>query len=109
LGITQEEPRQARLQTVALARASQGKGYALEAVEAVLGFCFEKINLHRVFSACDHRDAAGLRLLDRLGLRREGEFVKDRWVGDDWANTVWFAALREEYRKAGEADTGEKK
>jgi len=92
-----------RLQVVfniGLNRNFQRQGFALEAVEALLGFCFEGLKLHRVACWCDSRNAAACRLLDKVGLRREGEFVKNRWVHGEWTNSIWFAALREEYLQA---------
>jgi RimJ/RimL family protein N-acetyltransferase len=35
-----------------------------------------------------------------VGLRREGEFVKDRFVRGKWMSSVWYAALEEEYLEA---------
>jgi RimJ/RimL family protein N-acetyltransferase len=80
----------------------------LEALDAVVGFCFAGIKLHRITATCDSRNAAARGLLEKLGLRREGEFVKDHLVDGEWANTLCFAALREEYGEAaeGSADAG---
>ena len=77
------------------------QGYDLEAVVACLTFCFEGLRLHRVSSWCDSRDADTCRLLEKAGLRREGEFVKSRHLQDEWTNTVWYATLDEEYLQAG--------
>ncbi len=83
----------------------QHKGFALEALDAVIRFCFEGIRLHRVTARCDSRNAAGCRLLENVGMRREGEFVKDNFVNGEWVNTIWYAALNEEYRRAAEQTT----
>jgi RimJ/RimL family protein N-acetyltransferase len=86
---------------IVLHRNHQRKGFAVEAVDAILGFCFEGIKLHRVAARCDSRNTAACRLLDNVGMRREGEFVKDqRLMNGTWANTAWYAALDEEYREA---------
>ena len=81
----------------------QGKfeqqGFGLEAVVAFLTFCFEGLRLHRVASWCDSRDTNACRLLEEAGLRREGEFVKNRFLQDEWATSLWYAILDEEYRK----------
>ena len=93
---------QQRLQagfSVFLNRAYQRKGFAAEAVDAFLAFCFEGINLHRVTAACDSRNAGACRLCEKLGLRREAEFLKDNFFNGEWANTVWFALLKEEFSK----------
>ena len=80
----------------------QRQGFAREAVVAFLTFCFEGLKLHRVAAWCDSRNTAGCRLLDKAGLRREGEFLKDTWIDGGWTNSVWFAVLEEEYRAAGD-------
>jgi RimJ/RimL family protein N-acetyltransferase len=76
------------------------KGFGLEAVEAVLGFCFEGLKLHRVAGWCDSRNIAACRLLEKAGLRKEGEFVKNRWAHGEWTSSIWYAALGEEYLQA---------
>ncbi|MCX6929626.1 MAG: GNAT family N-acetyltransferase [Verrucomicrobia bacterium] len=86
--------------SIGINRSFHRQGYALEALEAVLGFCFESLNLHRVAGWCDCRNVAGCGLMEKVGLRREGEFVKNRWVHGEWTNSVWYAALEEEYLTA---------
>ncbi len=83
--------------SIGLNRGFHRQGYATEAVEALLGFCFESLKLHRVAAWCDSRNVAGRRLMEKIGLRREGEFLKNRWRHGQWTDSVWFAALKEEY------------
>jgi len=95
LMLTDPHRLQARL-SIYLNRNYQRKGFALEALKALLGFCFEEIKLHRLSASCDSRNAAACRLFESLGLRREGEFLKDNLLRGEWVNTVWYAALAEE-------------
>jgi len=89
---------------ISLHKSYQRKGLAREAVDGLLGFCFAGIKLHRVAARCDSRDAAACRLCENVGMRREGEFVKDQLLTEgQWTNSVWYAALEEEY---GSADAG---
>ena len=85
--------------SISLNRKFQRQGFAREALVALLTFCFEGLKLHRVAGWCDSRNTAACRLLEQAGLRREGEFVKSRWVHGEWANSLWYAVLGEEYRK----------
>jgi RimJ/RimL family protein N-acetyltransferase len=85
---------------IGLNRSFQRKGFALEAAEAVLGFCFEGLKLHRFAGWCDSRNTAACRLLEKVGMRREGEFLKNRWLHGEWTNSIWYALLEEEYREA---------
>jgi RimJ/RimL family protein N-acetyltransferase len=83
--------------SVLLNRAYHRKGYAKEAVRAMLAFCFVGINVHRVVALCDHRNVAGRRLLSSAGFRQEGEFVQDQWVKGEWISTCHYALLNSEY------------
>jgi [ribosomal protein S5]-alanine N-acetyltransferase len=78
----------------------QKKGIGLEVGEALLGFCFEGLKLHRLSVSCDSRNVAARRLCEHLGLRREGEFLKNRYLRGEWVDTVFYAALLDEWLKA---------
>ncbi|MEI6392443.1 MAG: GNAT family N-acetyltransferase [Verrucomicrobiota bacterium] len=97
LGLTITDPH--RLQAtlnIYLNRSFQRKGFALEALIALIEFCLGAIKLHRVSASSDSRNIAACRLFEKAGLRREGEFLKDNLLHGEWGNTVWFAALGEE-------------
>ncbi len=94
---------------IRLHREYQKKAFALEAMEAVLDFCFATVGRHRVTAVCDARNTAACQLFQRLGLRREGEFIKNKLAGDEWVNTVHFATLAEEWENAPATGEGEKR
>jgi RimJ/RimL family protein N-acetyltransferase len=75
----------------------QRKGFAAEALTALLGFCFRDIHVHRVTAHCDARHTAAVRLLDKIGLKGEGLFRQDRFLRGEWTDTAWYAVLRQEY------------
>lgn len=101
LSLTFTDPQRLQVTfSIGLNRSFHRQGFALEAVEALLGFCFEGLKLHRVAGWCDSRNAAACRLLEKAGLRREGEFVKSRWAHGEWTNSIWYAVLAEEYLSA---------
>ncbi len=104
LNFTDPRRSQARL-NICLNPKFHHKGFALEATDALIRFCFADIRLHRVTGCCDSRNTAACRLLENVGMRREGEFVKDNFLNGEWANSVWYAALDEEYRRAAEQTT----
>ena len=86
--------------SIGLHQKFQRRGLAREALVALLTFCFEGLKLHRVAGWCDSRNVAGCGLLQKVGFRREGEFVKNRWVHGEWVNSVWYAMLEDEYQSA---------
>jgi len=48
-----------------------GKGYAQEAMKAILGFCKQRLNLNRVVSETQAANLRSCRLLETLGYRAE--------------------------------------
>ena len=82
---------------ITLARGFQGRGFATEALRAVLGYLFSTLGKHRVFGSVDPRNAPSLALLERVGMRREAHFVESLWFKGGWADDVIYAMLRREY------------
>lgn len=80
-----------------LGRAHWGQGFAQEAVRAALRFGFDAMDLHRVEADVHPENAASLRLLERLGFRREG-LLRERWrVEGRWDDSVLLGLLRREF------------
>jgi RimJ/RimL family protein N-acetyltransferase len=59
----------------ALARAHWGRGFATEAGSAVVGWALDRPEIHRVWAVCDVDNVASARVLEKLGLRREGRLA----------------------------------
>ena len=60
-----------------LARASWRRGYASEAGRAVVGWAAARPEIYRVWAVCDIDNTASARVLEKLGLLREG--ILRRW------------------------------
>jgi RimJ/RimL family protein N-acetyltransferase len=80
------------------ARGYQGRGFATEAVSHLMTHAFERLRLHRVFAVADVRNARAIALLERVGMRREGEFRDAEWFKGEWTSTVLYALLEGERR-----------
>ena len=89
-----------------LAPAVQRQGYATEAVTALLDDLFGTFGLHRVYAVCDVENEASARLLERVGMRREGHFIESVWFKGRWSSEYWYAILRAEWA-ARRADQGQ--
>jgi RimJ/RimL family protein N-acetyltransferase len=95
-----EDARQAEI-GYSLAGAYQGKGYASEAIRRLLDYLFGDLELHRVRAICDVENVASARLLERVGMRREGHFVESFWTKGRWSSEYWYAILRREWQRQG--------
>jgi RimJ/RimL family protein N-acetyltransferase len=84
----------------ALDRAHQGKGLAAEAVGRLIAFAFGELDLHRLEADADPRNARSLKLLERLGFRREG-YLRERYlVGGEVQDAVFLGLLRGEWSRS---------
>lgn len=81
------------------ASAAQGKGFATEAMTALLNYLFTELAVHRVAADALAVNARSVRLLERLGFRREGYFLEAEWFEDGWADNVIYAILAREWRE----------
>lgn len=81
-----------------LAPEHQGLGYAAEAVARVVDYLFKQLGKHRVTASADPRNKRSLKLMERLGMRREAYCKKSFWTGKAWADDVLYALLRAEWR-----------
>lgn len=86
-------------------RSYQGRGYATEAANAVIAYGFNTRGARRIVAMCNPLNTASWRLLERLGMRREGHlkqniyFKKDEKGNPIWSDTYEYAILKDEYIK----------
>ena len=83
--------------SLSLNQTATPKGLAVEVLEAILDFCFQELNLHRVIAECNSNEIDTRRLYEQVGMRKEAEFVKQYFVNGEWLSTTWYAILEEEY------------
>ena len=82
---------------ITLAPEAQGKGYASEALTAVIDFLFGSLQKHRVHAVTDAANASAIALFGRLGFRQEAHFVNHLWFKGAWCSEYVFAMLRTEW------------
>ena len=83
------------------ARPAWGQGFATEAVRLILDFAFNTLDVHRVWAGCDSENAASARVLEKVGMRREGCFKHDYQIRGVWRDTLAFAILSDEWAALG--------
>ena len=83
----------------ALNRAYRGKGYATEAARRMISFGFDDLGLHRIYAECDPRNERSIRLMKRLGMRREACLREVLHVKGAWRDRCVYAILVHEWSK----------
>ena len=76
-----------------------GRGYATEAVRALLDIAFDDLELRRVTAACFAANEASWRLMERVGMRRETYNVRESLHrSGEWLDGMVYALLTDERR-----------
>ena len=78
---------------------AQGRGLATEGAREMLRAGFSELGLHRIVADCDTRNAASLRVMARLGMRREAELVENELLKGEWTSEIVCAILESEWRR----------
>ena len=74
-----------------------GRGLATEAAESMLALGFDNLGWHWIIGSCDARNHSSVRLMERIGMRREAHFVHNHIVKGEWTDELIFAILDQEW------------
>ncbi|MFC2096032.1 GNAT family N-acetyltransferase [Candidatus Bipolaricaulota bacterium] len=81
-----------------LSSAYRSRGIATEAAQAVLGFVFDHLDVHRVHARTGLANAPSWRLMERLGMRREAHFREGHTnLAGQWDDEFIYAILKKEW------------
>ena len=75
------------------AKAYWGRGYATEAVKAVLSFAFGVLKLHRVSAPVALDNKASANVAGKCGMTREGRFRQSHFIKGSWWDIDYYAML----------------
>jgi RimJ/RimL family protein N-acetyltransferase len=76
----------------------QNKGLGIEAVKHLLEYIFNTLNKHRVIAITDVRNKNSIKLLEKIGMRKEGHFIKNAWYKEEYTDEFLYAMLKEEWK-----------
>jgi len=78
-----------------------------EAVAVILRYAFEELALHRVEAAIVPRNAASIRVAEKLGMREEGVAERFLQIAGVWEDHIRYAITSEEWQRRG-AEIGDR-
>jgi [ribosomal protein S5]-alanine N-acetyltransferase len=84
-----------------------GQGFGTELARTLLRFGFEQLGLHRIFAYCDTRNIGSYRVLEKVGMSREGHLRENLKVQDGWHDTFLYAVLAREYESSDDEQTAD--
>lgn len=77
-----------------------GRGYTTEAARATLAYGFSTLGLNRVFAHHFARNPASGRVMQKIGMRHEGELRQHVRKGERFEDLILYAILRHEWEAA---------
>ncbi|MGZ2370303.1 GNAT family N-acetyltransferase [Ancylomarina sp. YFZ004] len=82
-----------------LAKNHHGKGFASEALKGTIDYLFEDLNKQRITCSIDPQNQASIKMVERLGFRKEAHFKQSIYVDGEWYDDVVYAILKAEWNK----------
>ena len=73
-----------------------GKGYATEALRAVIAYLFEQTTVNRISASTWSENMASARVLEKAGMRFEGLARQRRFAKGAFRDVKFYAILRED-------------
>lgn len=80
----------------------QNQGYATESALGLIRYGFKHLGVHRVIAHCNPANIASWRVLEKIGMTREGNFRKNIFFhtnqdgSPNWIDTFEYALLKED-------------
>ena len=94
-----EEHRQASF-NIMMHPAYRRQGYGTEALLGLIGFGFSGIALHDIRVGINSRNMAGRRMVEKAGMKLEGEFIEEHRVKGEWVDTAYYVIQSKASQKA---------
>lgn len=74
-------------------RHYHGRGYALEAMQALLDLIKRDWPVHKFVAYADPDNIPSIKLMEKLGMEKEGHFKSHYKVGDRWTDEVAYGIV----------------
>lgn len=77
----------------------QNKGFATESLKKVIDYLFNDLNKHRIIASIDPNNTNSIRLVERIGFRKEAHFVESLLINEKWVDDLIYALLEKDWYK----------
>ncbi|MBN1567138.1 MAG: GNAT family N-acetyltransferase [Acidobacteria bacterium] len=82
-----------------LARPHWNKGLTTEAARTVMDWAFNTQDIYRLCAWCDPRNTSSWRVMEKLGMKREGLLRSHLFWNGEYRDQLWYGILRPEWEK----------
>jgi len=93
-----EEDRKAGFRISMKSISLTGKGYGTEAINIILRFVFEQLNLNRLQLEVFSHNLRGIRAYEKVGFVTEGILRQSLYYNDSYSDEIIMAILKSDYK-----------
>jgi RimJ/RimL family protein N-acetyltransferase len=72
----------------------QNKGYATETIKRIVDYLFGELNKQKVIASIDPDNKSSIRLVERIGFRRETHAVERFFVNEKWVDDLIYVLTK---------------
>ncbi|MFC0470315.1 GNAT family protein [Halalkalibacter kiskunsagensis] len=74
-----------------------GNGFGTEVARLLVEFGFSEFKLHRIYATCDPRNIGSSRVLEKIGMTKEGRIREDLLIKEGWRDSLLYSVLEQEW------------
>jgi len=76
----------------------RGNGYVTEALSVIIYYLIHSLGKHRIIASIDPANIDSIRLVERLGFRKEAHFIESLFFHGRWVDDLVYAILAKEWQ-----------
>ena len=76
----------------------RGKGYATEALTVIINYLINHLNKHRIIASINPTNTDSIKLIERLGFRKEAHFKESLFFHGEGVDDLTYAILAKEWQ-----------
>lgn len=80
-----------------LSQKYQNSGYATESLTGVIDFLFGELKKHRIITSIDPENDKSIKLVERIGFRKEAHFVSSLFLNGRWVDDMIYALIEKDW------------
>lgn len=80
-----------------LNKSFQNQGFATEALKGVVSYLFTTLKKHRIIISIDPQNISSIRLVERIGFRKEAHFIESLWINGQWVDDIIYALIEKDW------------
>jgi len=80
-----------------LNKDSQHKGYATESAKKIIDYLFKELNKHRIIASIDPKNMASIKLVEKIGFRKEAHLVESLFINGIWVDDLLYALIEKDW------------